>query len=139
MLEVEFRNQSYFPMILIFGTIFRPTFKILSRTGQNLGILTPSNELFFQKSHTCNFEKFIWGTYRWAIKMMFGSFSREMNVVYAHKPNFSYFDPGRPCHMPLVNIWGQNVKCHQLIHHIWVLQTRFVRDVFRFKCVTWAS
>ena len=74
--EVDFRSQKFFHMILISRTIFWPTFKIPSRKGKNLGILTPSNELFFQKSHTCNFEKFIWGTYRWAIKMMFGSFLR---------------------------------------------------------------
>ena len=101
--------------------------------------MTPWTELFYQKSHTCNFEKFIWGTYRWAIKMMFGSFWRKICVVYPHMPILSYFHPHRPCHMPPVNIWGQNVKCHQLIHHIWVLQTRFVRDVLCFKCVTWAT
>jgi len=30
-LEVEFRHQSFFPMILIFWTIFPPSFKILSQ------------------------------------------------------------------------------------------------------------
>ena len=48
-LEVEFRSQSFFPVILIFGTIFPPTFKILTWKGQNFGISTPMNKAIFPK------------------------------------------------------------------------------------------
>jgi len=73
-LEVEFLPQSSFPMILIFGTIFPPNFNIPSRRTQNFGILTPSTEIFFQKPQTCNIDLDIWGTNRWAILSMLGSF-----------------------------------------------------------------
>jgi len=33
-LEVEFRHQSFFPMILIFWRIFPPSFKFLSQKGK---------------------------------------------------------------------------------------------------------
>ena len=62
-----------------------------------------------------------------------------MNVVYAHMPNFSYFDPGRPYQMPQVDFGHQNVKCQQLIPGFWVHQNRITSGIFHSDFVVWAS
>jgi len=71
--------------------------------------------------------------------MILGSFSRKINVVYAHMPIFSNFDPGRPCHMPPVNFGHQNLKCHQLVPGFWVLQNHNTSVVFHSDFVVWST
>ena len=71
--------------------------------------------------------------------MILGSFWRKINVVYALMPNFSYFHPGRPCHMPPVNFGHQNLKFHQIVPGFWVLQNRITSVIFHSDFVIWST
>jgi len=54
-------------------------------------------------------------------------------------PNFSYFHPGRPCHMPPVNFGHQNLKFHQIVPGFWVLQNRITSVIFHSDFVVWST
>ena len=119
-LGVEFRHQSYFPMILIFWRIFWPTFKIVSQRGQNFDILTPWVELFSQKSQMCNFDLGIWGTYRWAIQSKLGSFWRGWTVVDVDMLNWSDFTWDRTGKMRKCQYWTKNLMLTWLMSWVFL-------------------